>query len=64
MCMIRIKTQKVLDNWGIFRQVVVLYSNDYTGICLGGSALVFLDEWSSCRGGSLNRFDVSLFPSN
>ena len=41
------------------RQVVILYSNDYMGSCLGGheSALVVLDEWSSHRGGCLNRFD-------
>ena len=37
------------------RQVVVLYSNDYMGIYLGGPVL----KRSSYRGGHLNRFDCS-----
>ena len=45
---------------GRVRQVVVLYSHDCTGICLGGSALVVLKEWPSYRGGRLNRFDCIL----
>ena len=46
---------------GRARQVVVLYSNDCIGICLGDSALVILDEWSSYGGGRLSRFDCIHF---
>ena len=42
---------------GRVKQVVVLFSNDCTGIRRGIlSALVVLDEWWSYRGGRLNRF--------
>ena len=49
---------------GRVRQVVVLYSNDCMGICWGDSALVVLDEWSSYRGGRLNRFDCTILTIN
>ena len=42
---------------GHVRQVVVLFSNDCMGICLAGLCNGHLDEWSSYRGGHLNRFD-------
>ena len=45
---------------GRVRQVVVLYSHDFTGTCLGGSALAVLKEWPFYRGGRLNRFDCIL----
>ena len=40
-------------------RVVVLYSNDCTGIRWGDSALVVLDEWLSYSGSRLNRFDCN-----
>ena len=38
---------------GCVRRVVILCSNDCVGICMGGSALFGLGEWSSYRGGRL-----------
>ena len=55
------ETKKVVA--GLVRQVGVLYRNDFMGICLGVLSIaclrqvVVLDEWSSYRGGHLNRFD-------
>ena len=42
---------------GRVRQVAVLYSNDCREFAWAVSALVALDEWSSYRGGRLNRLD-------
>ena len=49
------ETKKVVP--GRIRQVVVLYSNDCMGICLGRLSIGHLDKWSSCAGGRLNGFD-------
>ena len=42
---------------GRVRQVVVLHSNNCTGICSGELVVVVLAKWSSYRGGRWNRFD-------
>ena len=42
---------------GRVRQLVVLYSNDCTGICSGELVIVVSAKWSSNRGGRWNRFD-------
>ena len=42
---------------GHVRQVVVLYSNDCMETGLGGLSIGCFDEWSSCRGGRLSKFD-------
>ena len=42
---------------GRVRQVVVLHSNDCTGICSGELVVVVLAKWSSYRGVRWNRFD-------
>ena len=49
--------QKVVA--GRVRQAVVSYSNDCMVICLGGLSIDCLDECSSKRGCSLNRFDCN-----
>ena len=42
------------------KQVVVLYSNDCTGIRWGGLIIGrLIDEWLSNRLGRLNRFDCN-----
>ena len=51
------ETKKVVA--GRVKQVVVLYSNDCTGIRWVGISMVVLDEWLSNRGGRLNRFDCN-----
>ena len=45
---------------GHVKQVVVLCSNDCTGIRRGGLIIGrLIDEWLSYRGGHLNRFDCN-----
>ena len=45
---------------GRVKQVVVLYSNDCTGIRWGGLIIGrLIDEWLSYRGGRLNSFDCN-----
>ena len=44
---------------GRVRQVVVSYSNDCMVICLGGLSIDCLEECSSKRDCSLNRFDCN-----
>ena len=48
---------------GCIRQLVVLYIKDQVvwEFAWADSALVFLDEWSSYRGGCFNRFDCNTF---
>ena len=45
----------MLDRWSSYTVMIV---SEFAWV---DSALVVLDEWSSCRGGGLNRFDCIRF---
>ena len=46
------------------RKVVIFYSNDCMGICLGGLSTCHLDEWTSYRCGHLRRCDCNTLSFN